>query len=280
MARLSLPPNPDACLPLGEEDFARLKDLHGASLWTVPFKGCPTCGDKRWFARRKHGGGDVDLYDCDCEQQWLLYLWLLNAGIGTSYQRLCLDDVPDDRLKSVMEALDYMADDRIQGNLRLGLGLMLWSESRGTGKTLVSTLVLKKVLAAGYDGFFTTFSDMLDMYQSTWRDPEQKRWFDRKVRNVSFLVIDDIGKEGQTRSRSVTESMVDSVIRARNSAALPTIITTNFTPDQIDQGYSVASLLAGTVKPIEIVGADFRQVQREQAEQDVLDDVYRPVVMV
>ena len=121
---------------------------------------------------------------------------------------------------------------------------------------------------------------MLDMYQSTWRDKEEKAWFDRRVRNVQFLVIDDIGKEGPQRSRDVSESMVDAVIRARNAASLPTIITTNLSPEEVDQGYSVASLLAGTVKPVHVVGQDYRQVQREQADQDVVDDVYRPVVMV
>lgn len=276
MARLSLDDNPDACMPLDDEDFLRLKKTHGSSLWSRPHP-CQTCGDKGWF-RRREPDGSIAEYHCSCEEQWLLHLWLLNAGIGMAYQRLSLRDVPDERLKSVTEALDYIT--YIEGNLRLGLGMMLWSELRGTGKTLVATLALKRVLAAGYDGYFTTFPDMLDMYQSTWRDKEEKAWFDRRVRNVQFLVIDDIGKEGPQRSRDVSESMVDAVIRARNAASLPTIITTNLSPEEVDQGYSVASLLAGTVKPVHVVGQDYRQVQREQADQDVVDDVYRPVVMV
>ena len=284
MARLSLPPNPDACLPLDDESFHRLKRQHGESLWGRPHP-CKTCGDRGSFQQRLSSdrrpfpfGSPIVTVECNCEQQWLLHLWLLNAGIGLSYQRLSLSDVPSERLAFVMEALTYM--DRIEGNLRLGLGLMLWSELRGTGKTLVATLALKKALALGYDGYFTTFPDMLDMYQSTWRDKEEKAWFDRRVRNVQFLVIDDIGKEGPQRSRDVSESMVDAVIRARNAASLPTIITTNLSPEEVDQGYSVASLLAGTVKPVHVVGQDYRQVQREQADQDVVDDVYRPVVMV
>jgi hypothetical protein len=25
---------------------------------------------------------------CDCKEQWILHLWMLNAGIGLAYQRL------------------------------------------------------------------------------------------------------------------------------------------------------------------------------------------------
>lgn len=290
MARLSLDDNPDACLPLDDESFYRLKRQYGESLWARPHP-CQTCDDRGWFKRREPDGSIAE-YDCDCEAQWVLHLWLLNAGIGKAYQRLSLRDVPDERLKSVTEALDYIG--HIEGNLRLGLGLMLWSELRGTGKTLVATLALKRVLAAGYDGYFTTFSDMLDMYASSWRDKEEKRWFDQRVRNVQFLVIDDIGKENEARRRKASETggnsnehslgmieaMVDAVVRARNAAALPTIITTNLTPKEIDQGYSVASLLAGTVKPVHVIGRDYRQGQHEESERDVIDGIRRPVVMV
>lgn len=274
-ARLSLPPNPEACLPLYDEDFARLK-RRDDQLWRNPHP-CKTCGDKGWF-RRREPDGSIAEYDCPCEEQWLLHLWLLNAGIGMAYQRLSLRDVPSERTKSVYAALQYI--DQIEANLHLGRGLVLWSELKGTGKTLSATLVLKSVLEAGYDGFFTTFPDMLDMYQSTWRDKEERAWFDRRVRNVQFLVIDDIGKEGQQRSRDVSESMVDLVLRARNAAALPTIITTNRTPEEMDQGYSVASLLSGTFQAVEINGADYRDIQNDEAKRDASDGVRRPVVML
>jgi DNA replication protein DnaC len=281
MARLSLDSlvkNPATCLPIGDEDFTRLKAQHGSSLWTTPLRGCPTCGDDRWFRARK--SSKIVEYDCDCEQQWILYLWLLNAGIGLSYQRIGLYDITAVKDSVLRQIYEYLDPTSLSYNLRLGQGMMLWSAQRGTGKTMLSIMALKKVLELGYDGYFTTFSDMLDMYQSTWRDADQRKWFDRKVRNVSFLVIDDIGKEGQTRSRSVTESMIDAVIRARNAAALPTIITTNFSPAEVDQGYSVASLLSASVTPIEVAGEDYRITFAEQGKRDVHDRVSRPLVML
>jgi hypothetical protein len=278
MAHLSLPPNPSACLPLNDEDFTRLRQQHGTSLWSTPLKGCKTCMDQRWFAVRAKD--EVVLYDCDCEEQWLLYMWLLNAGIGLTYQRLGLLDCEAVNPRAMDQVIAYLEPSRIGRNLNLGLGMMLWSEGRGTGKSLLSTIVLKKVLEMGYDGYFTTFTDMLDMYQSSWRDPEQRKWFDRKVRNVSFLVVDDIGKEGKQRSMDGKESMIDAVIRARNAAALPTIITTNWTPEEIGQGYSVLSLLSGSVEFIEVTGEDYRKSFRRQSIKDAEDGISRPVVMV
>lgn len=278
MARLSLNPNPDVCNPIGDEDLARLKAQYGSSLWSHPLKGCKTCGDRRFFLAREKG--ETVLYDCDCEQQWLLHLWLLNAGIGLSYQRLGLDQITAVNEGVQEKVWDYLDPKHLEYNLRLGRGLMLWSATPGTGKSLMATIVLKKVLLLGYDGYFTTFTDMLDIYQTTWRDTDQKRWFDRKVRNVSFLVIDDIGKEGQQRSIDMKGSMADSVIRARNAAALPTIITTNFSPEEVDQGYSVASLLSGTVETIEVTGLDYRERYQQEITQDVDDQVSRPIVML
>ena len=280
MARLPLPPNPPACLPLNDEDYARLRRTYGPSLWTSPLRGCPTCGDRRWFRARNRLDGEIVEYDCDCEQQWLLHMWLLNAGIGTAYQRLSLNDVATIPSRVMTEVLGYLDPDTLGFNLRLGRGLLLWSKTHGTGKTMLSVIALKGVLSLGYDGYFTTFADLYDMYQSTWRDAEQKAWFDRRVRNVAFLVIDDIGKEGAQRSQDVKESMTDSVIRARNAAALPTIITTNFSPGEVDQGYGVASLLSGTLNVIEVDGTDYRKFYRECADRDVVDRIDRPIVML
>lgn len=285
MARLSLPSNPPACLPLSDEDFARLRAQHGTSLWSTPRKHCQTCLDERWFARR-NAAGEIDLYDCDCEEQWLLYMWLLNAGIGIAYQRLALNDCTSVNPAALDAVIEYLGEDRIKSNLNLGIGLVLWSKTRGTGKSLLATILLKRVLEMGYSGYFTTFPDMLDMYQSSWRDPEQKRWFDRKVRNVSFLVIDDIGRENEARgaakeehSMGMKDAMVDAVIRARNAAALPTIITTNYTPERMGKTYDVVSLLSGAAMPIEVTGADYRETFLADNVRDAEANIRRPVVM-
>jgi hypothetical protein len=278
MGRLSLDPNPEACLPVLDEDFARLRAQYGSSLWSSPEKRCLTCNRQGWFRRRTQAG--IVEYDCDCTEQWLLHLWLLNAGIGIAYQRLGLDDVTAISESAQAEVWAYLDPDALPHNLALGRGLMLWSPDRGTGKSLMAVLALKAVLAAGYDGYFTTFTDMLDNYQSSWRDEAQRKWFDRRVRNVAFLVIDDIGREH--RSAQVTESMFDAVVRARNAAALPTIITTNLTPEEVQQGYghNVLSLLSGSLHHVEVKGKDYRERYREELAQDVRDKVSRPVVML
>lgn len=278
MELLTLPKPPDACIPISDEDFVRLKAMHGNTLWTDPER-CLTCLGKRQFNRR-HADGSIHAYKCECEEQWLLYLWMINAGIGLAYQRLGLADTTAINEAAQVKIWDYLSADRLPYNLSLGQGIMLWSPDRGTGKSLMATLALKSVLLAGYSGYMTTFNDMLDLYQSTWRDDDQKRWFDRRVRNTSFLVIDDIGREN--RSANVTESMFDSVIRARNAAALPTIITTNLKPEEVQQGYghNVLSLLSGSLVSVEVKGSDYRKIEIQRAQEDVIAKVSRPVVVL
>lgn len=264
-------------MPIGDDDFARLKSLYGSSLWSSP-KQCKTCGGKRVFKRRDPDG--IHEYECPCEEQWMLHLWLLNAGIGLAYQRLGLSDVKAVKKDPLMAFYSYLDPEALERSLRLGRGLMLWSGDKGTGKSLLANLALKRVMESGYDGYYTTFTDMVDTYQSTWRDDDQRRWFDRRVRNAGFLVIDDIGREH--RNTQVIESMFDAVMRGRGTASMPTIITTNLSPEEIQHGYgpNVLSLLTGSMTHVEVQGLDYRNTYREMLDQDAADGVDRPVVML
>jgi hypothetical protein len=274
--RATLTPNPEKCLPIPDDDMMRLRATYGSSLWSNPETQCKTCDKRGWFRFRRESGEIIEV-ECDCTEQWLLHLWLLNAGIGLAYQRLGMRDVVAVP-KSVQEKFaDYLDKDHIAANLHLGRGLMLWSPDRGTGKSLLATLALKSVMELGYDGYFTTFPDLIDTYTATWRDQDQKRWFDRRVRNAGFLVIDDIGRE--YRNAEMTESMIDGVIRARAAAARPTIVTTNLKPEDLQSGYghNVLSLLSGSLAYVEVRGTDYRKTYESSLADDVRDGVSRPV---
>jgi DNA replication protein DnaC len=101
------------------------------------------------------------------------------------------------------------------------------------------------------------------------------------VRNVDVLAMDDMGKENKGRI-DVVEDMVDRIIRARVSDAAPTIITSNRSPQEIQQGYGVyaMSLLSESADFIEIPGADYRPVRRELSRQEADLGLARPITAV
>lgn len=269
------PEVPDPCRPLNMVDLERLRQQH-PDLWMDPNNACITCNKQPVFRARYQG--EVQDMVCNCVNQWLMHLWMHNSGIGTHYQRLSWSDVTHVPQNVVDEVFDYL--DHAEGNLTGGHGLTLWSPSKGTGKTMLLTLVLKRLLREGYRCYFVTFQDMLDYYTGTWRNADERAWFVRKVRNAQVLAIDDIGRESKGRE-NITEAMFDQVLRPRVAADTPTLISTNFTPEQMYQGYggNVLSLLSQANHKIEVPGADFRPIQRQQADHDILHGVRRPLVV-
>lgn len=271
---LTLPKNPSACRLLRDEEARRLKALDPA-LWDDP-DDCRICGRRKQFDAPSPDGPVT--YQCNCREQWKLYRWMLNAGIGLRYQRMSWDDVKTVDPQVQLQVMEYVA--AAPNMVSQGIGLTLWSPHRGTGKTLLGTLLLKSLMRDGYDCYMTQMIDMIDFSTSGWRDIEERNWFAAKIRNAGVLMIDDIGRESKGRE-NITESMLDSVIRARVAAQRPTMITTNLTPDELRSGYgsNVMSLLSEANLPINVSGTDYREKQNAITFDEAKRGLSRPITV-
>lgn len=273
MSLRSLPPIPPGCRTLSDEESRRLNSLY-PSPWKHPMEGCLTCSDRRQLKARVDG--QIDDFECDCRGQWKMHRWLLNAGLGLSYQRRTIDDVESAQvLEAIAEATQNTARE-----MHRGIGTTLWSQGRGNGKTLAATLILKQVMATGVDGYFSQFNDLIEFSTRGWRDPSEQAWFARRVRNVDLLVIDDIGRENKGRV-SVVEAMLDQVIRHRVASSKPTIITTNLTPDEMQNGYgpNVLSLLSEVNREVGFTGLDHREKAQRTTVDEVRQGISRPILV-
>jgi DNA replication protein DnaC len=275
MPNRQLPPNPPACQSLTDPDRERLK-RDNPGLWSDPEKTCLTCQKRGAFSVRQDG--QVLAFDCDCAAQWKLHRWLLNSGVGLRYQRLSwthCDSVNKVAVAAVTDYLDY--SDRY---VSAGRGLTLGSPAMGTGKTMLATLLFKALLADGLDGYMVQFNDMLNLFSAGWRNEEDRKWFIRRVRNAGVLVVDDIGREHKGRAE-VSEAMFDEVIRHRDASCKPTIITTNYTEQELLQGYggNIMSLLSGVNTYVPVPGMDYRPRLIENAAADARDGIAYPIVI-
>lgn len=267
----TLPSPPSGLRSLTDPEVARLRQQY-PDLWANPAKTCLTCSKAGSFKERDPNTGDVVEVACDCLAQWKMHRWMLNAGIGLRYQRMTWSDAAGVSNTVLGQVMDYLANDA--ANVASGTGMTLWSPDKGTGKTMLATLVFKALLAQGHDGYFTQFNEMLDFFSDGWRDADERSWFTKKVRNTGVLVVDDMGREYKGRAE-IAEAMFDSVIRARVAAARPTIITTNYTPEQMLQGYggNILSLLSEVNIQVQVSGKDFRPQARERLLKDRADGV-------
>lgn len=254
-------------------------------------KDCPTCqGMKefRWYADPYADPKQVVTFECPCADQIRLNKYFLHAGLGHSYQVLSWADVDSTVMEENQAAMDVMAD-YWQNSLYYvarGFGLMLHG-GNGTGKTMLSSLLLKRLLTygRGVDGYFTTFTDLLDRYAGGWTDKDLAAWFERRIVNAEVLVIDDIGKEYSGRL-SMSSNALDTVLRTRVQHDRPTIFTTNMSISEFRKTYSGStwSLLSEKVLPYEIKGTyidknvGFRDQQLARHRDELQQRLIRPIV--
>lgn len=267
---------------LKDDEIARLRSKH-TDLPDKPYP-CITCGAKDPEDEATYVGIDGKPHVCDCIGQYKLQRYLLHSGLQDKYQRFTWADATSIHEAALKAAIDY--HDNYAAYAKRGLGLILWGQELGTGKTLLATLLFKKLLASCFDGYFVQFADMLSLYTQTWRDDEERRWFDKRLRNAGVLVIDDVGREGSARM-SVAESAFEGIIRGRVQANKPTIITTNWDVAVLEKAYTrqLGSLLSESCMYVEVrgnlptEGRTRRQQVNMATQREALEDRVRPITL-
>lgn len=277
-----LPPLPSGIRLLTDPEGDRLRSLYPPTDLPPTPDDCITCGGKGTFLG--YAPPEVDAegdftceWKCNCPDQWTLHRYFLHANIGIAYQRLRWADATHVEPGALEKVEGYL--NAAEAYIRAGMGLLLYG-TNGTGKTLLSTLVLKELLGKGYDGYTTTFNEMLGSFSKGWKDVDDQRWFHKRVKNAQVLVIDDLGKEMKGR-QEMPMATFDEVLRHRVANAKPTIITTNLDVQKVTETYgiSVLSLLREKSSTYRFTGDDFRDNARNRFEDEVKAGIVRPVTI-
>lgn len=286
-------PYPYTLAPLNEaldtppisSDSEMIDRIHGPAVhWK---ESCLTCHGRKFFRTRLRDG-EVVTVECNCREQWVLNRRMQAANIDANYARLSwhqVRGVPDDVVETVRAYIREIVQHR-----RSGLGLTLWGTRRGTGKTLLTTLILKEAMAAqpGTRVYFARFYDLINLYSRTWKDESAERWFVQSVENAHFLGIDDIGKESaqSTAAIGMVDQLLDRMLRGRIANHRVNIVNSNLDPesDVVGTGFEryqqdVLELLSEVNEAIELTGPSFRKIRREQKLADARDGVVYPVVV-
>lgn len=229
---------------------------------------CPTCGTTGTYL------WDGKERECDCRGQLNLHKHYLAAGVGVSYQRLSWSDYVGD--PAVRELCDKYVENASQYVSR-GVGMVLYG-GLGSGKTFAMNMLIKSLIHKGYDCYATTFASMIELFTAGWRSPEEQRWFQRKIVQSDVLLLDDLGRELKRNSK-LSESTFDDVLRSRVQTGKVTLITTNLTPDEMDDGYgsAVLSLLQESSVVREVQGADFRPQANKRMRDEIAAGEVRPI---
>jgi DNA replication protein DnaC len=139
--------------------------------------------------------------------------------------------------------------------------------SHGVGKTFFACSILKAAVIRGYGGLYTTLGDVVNVliHGDSWVKFAART----ELVMCSFLVLDEFDSRflGNSNSAELFGRILESVLRIRLQNLMPTILISN-DPDPTkalgaDLGASVSSLISGYMKKISVIGADYREVLKE-----------------
>lgn len=224
-------------------------------------RACPTCGKKpievapgvEEWAPSTYRLNDAD-HKCNCAEQSTLLRHYLLAHIPDSYTRLGRTDYVGDP-KAWTAADEYL--DNWENVKRQGLGLGFYSRAMGTGKTFISTYIGRELVKRGESVYYINFRTLVSLYDAPRESREHE---EERIRNDRVLILDEIAKPVSEAQRSFYAEKFEELIRWRTDYGFITIMTTNLTPDELDNLYPrTYSLLAAKQKHIQIAGGDMRR---------------------
>lgn len=149
--------------------------------------------------------------ECDCgiRQREIQESRLRFASIPVNYQDVTLGDIktscylkPESKsvVKAVVELIKWYLTN-LDKNVESGKGIYLWSDTKGSGKTMMATALANELIHKHHKFVkFATSLDILDEIRATYDEHSEES--ESKLLNdlysTDFLVIDDFGAERAT----------------------------------------------------------------------------------
>ena len=132
----------------------------------------------------------------------------------------------------------------------------------GLGKTHLSLAIANAVINRGYSVVYGTAQNILsDLQNENFNRTDNIRYYERSVLGCDLLIIDDLGTEFKS---AYTVACLYNIINTRILAKLPTIISTNFSSDELEDKYDqrITSRIIGEYSPLKLIGSDIRYIKR------------------
>jgi len=134
----------------------------------------------------------------------------------------------------------------------------------GLGKTHLSAAIAREVSEKGYSVVYDTASHVFERFetQKFWRDSSEESSSDvDRILNCDLLILDDLGTEMTT---AFVQSTLYQIVNTRLIEKKSTIISSNLSPEIIDQRYSpqIASRIEGEYQLLPFIGEDIRKLKR------------------
>lgn len=161
---------------------------------------------------------------------------------------------PRARMREIYSLCKKYAD-----GFSLSSGNLLFLGGVGLGKTHLSLGIARRVLEKGYGVIYGGAPALLAAAEREHFSKESNGAMESYL-SCDLLIIDDLGTEFSTQ---FTVSVINDIINTRMLKKLPTIISTNLSPEELMERYTdrVTSRLIGNYTMRQFLGKDVRQLK-------------------
>ncbi|MDO5540868.1 MAG: ATP-binding protein [Eubacteriales bacterium] len=149
-----------------------------------------------------------------------------------------------------------------------GMGLYIYSGTRGSGKTMLSCCILNEI-SKRYSGSikFVNAIDLLEMTKKGFYGSEDEI---RALYEAALLVIDDIGVQ---LSREWTDTIFYRLINDRYANRRPTIYTSNMPAENLRMNDRITDRIESTTYLVSLPEEPIRKNTRQQAKKELLEKI-------
>lgn len=155
--------------------------------------------------------------------------------------------------------------------LEHGYGMYIYGDS-GTGKTHLTACMCNELMAQMHQCLFTNFFEISKLIKSTWNGNADSEAVIRRVCEVDFLFLDDLGTEMVTKNGEDNwlQGQVFDIINKRYNNKKPTIFSSNYSMNELiaDRGLmkkTVDRIGEMSTAMIKLTGESYRRKGKQGA---------------
>ena len=216
---------------------------------------CPDCKDTGFIGSRR----------CKCHKELLRDIERENLSKIAPIDDCTFDNFKTEYYPDVDRAEKIRANClKYATNFTTNSKSIIFYGGTGLGKTHLSLAIANVAINRGYSVVYGTAQNILnDLQNENFGRTDNIRYYERAVLNCDLLIIDDLGTEFKS---AYTVAELYNIINSRILAKLPTIISTNSTPQELEEKYDqrVTSRIIGEYAPLVLQGNDIRYIKRKK----------------
>lgn len=180
---------------------------------------------------------------------------LESSGVPRIYEKISFDEYKETRdNRKAIEAAHWIINDDTDASVYL-------YGSKGTGKTMLSCVITNEIARRGKAVVFSSVPDLMADIRASFKSGNTEDVIN-SIKNAPILILDDLGAE---RATEWVGEQIFAIINARYASRKKTVITSNFSPDELashfadkTQGERIVSRIYGLCARVQLGGKDWR----------------------